>query len=226
MPRAGSPAKARRMAGFLCEGYARPENARRQRAAPHWSGCEIGANIGRILHRQPASARYTKRGRRRPARLPRQRFAKERGRCHNSDPVCRTCRHPLPERAPSDCKDAQIDRLTPWCMTLAVCGPGTVHGPPGKPLRDPRPAKSTCTARLRASPAGLALLLTACGAIQPKLASDPNSLAPPTATKLWAPEEATRIPGGKATLDAFSARSAPAPAAIQPRARLRPAEAD
>jgi outer membrane protein TolC len=62
----------------------------------------------------------------------------------------------------------------------------------------------------------LALLLAACGAIQPKLATDPNSLAPPTAAKLWAPEEATRIPGGKATLDAFSARSDPPPAAIQP----------
>src|SRR5499427_2207727 len=78
-----------------------------------------------------------------------------------------------------------------------------------------RLSKST-TAQLRASPAGLALLLAACGAIQPKLATDPNLLAPPTATKLWAPEEATRIPGGKATLDAFSARSAPTPAAIQP----------
>jgi outer membrane protein TolC len=58
--------------------------------------------------------------------------------------------------------------------------------------------------------------LAACGAIQPKLATDPNALAPPTATKSWAPEEATRIPGGKATLDAFSGRSRPPPAAIQP----------
>src|SRR3984893_6244808 len=80
----------------------------------------------------------------------------------------------------------------------------------------PRPSKSTRTARLRASLAGLALLLAACGAIQPKLATDPNALAPPTATKSWAPEEATRIPGGKATLDAFSARSAASPAATQP----------
>jgi outer membrane protein len=80
----------------------------------------------------------------------------------------------------------------------------------------PRPSKSTRTARLRASPAGLALLLAACGAIQPQLATDPNALAPPTATKLWVPEEATRIPGAKATLDAFSARSAASPAAIQP----------
>jgi outer membrane protein len=80
----------------------------------------------------------------------------------------------------------------------------------------PRPSKSTRTARLRASLAGLALLLAACGAIQPKLATDPNALAPPTATKSWAPEEATRIPGGKAALDAFSTRSAPSPAAIQP----------
>ena len=73
-----------------------------------------------------------------------------------------------------------------------------------------------CTAGLRVSPPGLALLLAAYGAIQPKLATDPYSLAPPTVTKLWAPEEATRIPGGKATLDAFSARSDPPPAAIQP----------
>jgi outer membrane protein TolC len=58
--------------------------------------------------------------------------------------------------------------------------------------------------------------LAACGAIQPKLATDPNAFAPPTATKSWAPEEATRIPGGKATLDAFSARSAPSSAAIHP----------
>src|SRR5271155_4946640 len=76
-------------------------------------------------------------------------------------------------------------------------------------------SKSTHTAQLRASVAGLALLLTTCGVIQPKLATDPNALAPPTATKSWAPEEATRIPGGKATLDAFSARPAPSPAAIQ-----------
>jgi outer membrane protein TolC len=59
-------------------------------------------------------------------------------------------------------------------------------------------------------------MLTACGGIQPKLAADPNALAPPTATKSWALEEAMRIPGGKATLDASSARSAASPAAIQP----------
>src|SRR6516162_8934848 len=82
-------------------------------------------------------------------------------------------------------------------MTLAVGGPDTVHGPSGNSLHDPRPATSPCAARLRTSPAGLALLLAACGAIQPKLATDPNSLAPPTATRPWAPEEATRIPAGR-----------------------------
>src|SRR5262249_26081548 len=71
--------------------------------------------------------------------------------------------------------------------------------------------KSTRNARLGASPASLA-----CGAIEPKLATDPNALAPPTATKSWAPEEATRIPGGEATLDAFSAPSAASPDATQP----------
>ena len=101
-------------------------------------------------------------------------------------------------------------------MALGACGPDTAHGPPGEALLDPRPVKSPCTARLRASPAGLALLLAACGAIQPKLATDPTSLAPPTAAKPWAPEEASRIPGGKATLDAFSARSDPPRATIQP----------
>src|SRR5580692_7418214 len=80
----------------------------------------------------------------------------------------------------------------------------------------PRPSKPTRTVELRALLAGLAGLLAACGAIQPKLATDPNAFAPPTATKSWAPEEATRIPGGKATLDAFSARSAPSSAAIHP----------
>ena len=79
-----------------------------------------------------------------------------------------------------------------------------------------RPSKPTRTVELRALLAGLAGLLAACGAIQPKLATDPNAFAPPTATKSWAPEEATRIPGGKATLDAFSARSAPSSAAIHP----------
>ncbi len=72
------------------------------------------------------------------------------------------------------------------------------------------------TLLLKTSLAGSVGLLAACGQIQPKLATDPNALAPPTATKSWAPEEATRIPGGMATLDAFSARSAASPAAIQP----------
>jgi outer membrane protein TolC len=62
----------------------------------------------------------------------------------------------------------------------------------------------------------LAGFLASCGGIQPKLATDPNALAPPSSTKSWAPEEATRIPGGKATLDAFSARPTPTPAAIEP----------
>ena len=78
-----------------------------------------------------------------------------------------------------------------------------------------RLSKST-TVRLRVALAGSALLLTACGAIQPKLATDPNALAPPSAIKSWAPQEATRIPGGKATLDAFSSRSTLSPTAIQP----------
>ena len=43
-------------------------------------------DIARIFRRQPASARYANRKRGRPARLPPQRFAKERGRCHKSDP--------------------------------------------------------------------------------------------------------------------------------------------
>ena len=58
--------------------------------------------------------------------------------------------------------------------------------------------------------------MAVCGAIQPGLATDPDALAPPTATKSWVPEEAERIPGGNATLDAFSARSAPIPASIVP----------
>jgi outer membrane protein TolC len=81
---------------------------------------------------------------------------------------------------------------------------------------DPRSSNSARIAWLRVLLAGSAGLLAACGAVQPKLATDPNALAPPTATKSWAPEEATRIPGGKATLDAFSARPAPSPAEIQP----------
>jgi outer membrane protein TolC len=62
----------------------------------------------------------------------------------------------------------------------------------------------------------LAGLLAACGTIQPKLATDPNALAPPSAAKSWSPEEAARIPGGKATLESFAAQPHPAPAAIQP----------
>jgi outer membrane protein len=58
-------------------------------------------------------------------------------------------------------------------------------------------------------------LLTACGTIQPRLATDPNVLTPPSATKSWAPADAARIPGGKATLEAFSARPTATPAAIQ-----------
>ena len=80
-----------------------------------------------------------------------------------------------------------------------------------------RPSKSTRTEELRALLAGLAGLLAACGAIQPKLATHPNAFAPSSATKLWAPEQATRIPGGKAALDAFSGRSILSPAALQPR---------
>ncbi len=79
-----------------------------------------------------------------------------------------------------------------------------------------RPPKLSRIGSPKRSSAGWACLLAACGPIQPKLAIDPNTLAPPTATKSWAPEEATRIPGGKATLDAFSARSPPSPATIQP----------
>jgi outer membrane protein len=51
--------------------------------------------------------------------------------------------------------------------------------------------------------------------IEPKLATDPNALTPPTATKSWAPDEAVRIPGGKATLEAFSARPTAPPVAIE-----------
>jgi len=83
------------------------------------------------------------------------------------------------------------------------------------------PSKSIRTAQLsaplvRAPLAGLAGLLAACAAIQPKLATDPNALTPPSARKSWAPEEAMRIPGGKSTLESFAARSHPSPAAIQP----------
>jgi len=80
----------------------------------------------------------------------------------------------------------------------------------------PRPSKAARTAQLKASLAGLAGLLAGCEAIQPQLAKDPNALTPPSATRSWAPEEATRIPGGKSTLDAFAVRSGSSPAAIQP----------
>jgi Outer membrane efflux protein len=63
--------------------------------------------------------------------------------------------------------------------------------------------------------AGSVGLLAACGPIQPKLATDPNTLAPPSAAKLWAPEEATRVPGGKATMESFAARSPPVQPAIR-----------
>jgi outer membrane protein len=66
------------------------------------------------------------------------------------------------------------------------------------------------------APSGWACLLAGCGAFQPQLATDPDALAPPTGTTSWTLGEATRIPGGNATLDAFSAQSAPGPAAIQP----------
>jgi hypothetical protein len=69
---------------------------------------------------------------------------------------------------------------------------------------------------LRELSAGLACLLAACGAIQPQLATEPDALAPPFVNKPWAPEEAVRIPGAKATLDACSARSTATPAAIEP----------
>jgi hypothetical protein len=69
---------------------------------------------------------------------------------------------------------------------------------------------------LRELSAGWACLLAACGAIQPQLAAEPDALAPPFANKPWAPEEAVRIPGAKATLEAFSSRSTATPAAIEP----------
>jgi hypothetical protein len=79
-----------------------------------------------------------------------------------------------------------------------------------------RRGNSTSTKSLKRLAPGWVCLLAACGALQPQLATDPNALTPPTAAKSWAPEEAARIPGGKATLDAFAARSAPTPAAIEP----------
>jgi outer membrane protein TolC len=81
----------------------------------------------------------------------------------------------------------------------------------------PRSPKSTRNARLRVSLAGSVGLLAACGEIQPKLATDPNALAPPSSAKLWAPGEATRIPGGQATMESFAARSSSAQAVIVPR---------
>jgi outer membrane protein TolC len=104
-------------------------------------------------------------------------------------------------------------------MIVAVREPDSADARPDKPAFDswPRADRSELAlARLTASLAGLVLVLAACGAIRPQLATDPHALAPPTATKSWAPEEATRIPGGQATLDAFSARSAPPSSAIQP----------
>jgi outer membrane protein len=67
----------------------------------------------------------------------------------------------------------------------------------------------------RELPASLACLLAACGAIQPQLATNPEALAPPTATKPWAREQAEQIPGAKATLDTLSAQSSPTPAEIE-----------
>jgi outer membrane protein len=99
-------------------------------------------------------------------------------------------------------------------MAVVVGAADAAPGRPAKSLLDSRRAKSLGPARL-AFVAGLALLLVACGVIQPKLATDPNALAPPTATKPWAPEEAVRIPGGTSTMEAFSARPAPPPATIQ-----------
>ena len=58
-------------------------------------------------------------------------------------------------------------------------------------------------------------LLAACGPIQPRLATDPNALAPPSATTSWASAEARAFPAGRPTLEAFSARSTAAPPAIQ-----------
>ena len=78
----------------------------------------------------------------------------------------------------------------------------------------PALTKSPRTAQL-ALLAALAGLLAACGAIRPELATDPGALIPPSAAKSWAPEEATRIPGGEATLESFADRPHPAPAAIQ-----------
>jgi outer membrane protein len=79
-----------------------------------------------------------------------------------------------------------------------------------------RSSKSTRTALLKASLAGSVGLLAACGPIQPKLATDPNTLAPPSAAKLWAPGKATRIPGGQATMESFAARSPSAQAVTEP----------
>jgi outer membrane protein len=106
-----------------------------------------------------------------------------RERCHNSNPVRRRYRDPLPERVLSGRKNAQI---------------------------------AGSTLLLKASLAGSVGLLAACGQIQPKLAIDPNTLAPPSAAKLWAPGEATQIPGGQATMESFAARSPSAQAVIEP----------
>jgi outer membrane protein len=110
-------------------------------------------------------------------------------------------------------QDDRADTL--FAMAVVVCAADAAHGLPEKSLFDLRRAKSLGPALL-AFVAGPALLLAACGVIEPKLATDPNTLAPPTATKPWAPERAADIPGGKATLEAFSARSTLSPAPTQP----------
>jgi outer membrane protein len=95
-------------------------------------------------------------------------------------------------------------------------------GPVRRRYRDPLPERvrsgrkiAGSSPLLTVSLAGSVGLLAACGPIQPKLATDPNTLAPPSAAKLWAPEEATRVPGGKATMESFAARSPPVQPAIR-----------
>lgn len=105
-----------------------------------------------------------------------------------------------------------------WCRWILEASASASPAPSysGHRPSPPHSSKWTPTAQLTASLAGLAGLLAGCEAIQPNLATDPNALTPPSATRLWAPEEATRIPGGKSTLEAFAVSSAPSPAAIQP----------
>ncbi len=150
--------------------------------------------------------------------VPAAMIAKERRRCHNSNPVFRTYRHPLPARALSDCKNAQIAGSSPWPVIVAVRRSDTADARRDKLLRSmaSHPSKSTRTAQWRAPAGRLGRFVGGLWAIQPKLATDPNALAPPSATKSWSPEGATRIPSGKATLDAFAAPTQPSPAAIQP----------